>query len=163
VSRSTRGQLPQLAPSWWIRAGGGGGLATAGSRAAFDWLAERKIGIPPTRWHVAIGLDVRDEPAPGDFDEATDSRFHVEIYSEEWGFFFCTGGRASWIRITDVAFVHMRAQFGLLARVPRLTAIGALLRALETEHGLAFKREHAYVSTSLSGAEPLIRAWIASL
>jgi hypothetical protein len=163
VSHSTRGQLPQLAPSWWIRAGGGGSLATVGSRAAFDWLGDRKIPRPSTRWHVAIGLDVRDEPAPASFDEATDSRFHIEIYAEEWGFFFCTGGRASWIRITDVPFVHMRDDFGLRARVLPLPEIGSLLRALEAEHGLAFKRELAYVNTSLSAAESLIRAWIASL
>ena len=134
-----------------------------GSRASFDWLASRGQLAPSTRWHVAVGLDTRDEPAPASFDENTDSRFHIEIYSEEWGFFFCHRARASWIRITDVAFVHMRDDYGLLARVPALPAIGELLRAMESEHGLAFKREHAYVNTSLIGAEPEIRAWIASL
>ena len=163
MSRSTRGLLPQLAPSWWIRAGGGGALSTDGSRAAFEWLAARGQPVPAMRWHVAIGLDVRDEPAPASFDEATDTRFHVEIYSEEWGFFFCYRGKASWIRITDVAFVHMRDDYGLLARTPKLAAIGTLLRALELEHAITFRRKLAYVNTSLSGAEAQIRAWIESL
>ncbi len=159
----TRGQLPQLAPAWWIRAGSGGPLTTPGSRAAFDWLEEHKLPTPSTRWHVAIGLDVRDEPAPASFDEASDSRFHVEIYSEEWGFFFCHGGRASWIRITDVPFVHIRDDYRLLARTPTLRDIGVLLRALEQEHALKFRREHAFISTSLVAAEPQIRAWVLSL
>lgn len=163
MSSTSRGQLPRLAPSWWIRAGGGGALATLGSKAAYAWLADRQVPAPSTRWHVAIGLDVRDEPALAGFDEATDSRFHVEIYAEEWGYFFCHAGRASWIRITDVPFVHMRDDYGLLAATPALDAIGDVLRKLEDEHHLAFRRDLAFVSTSLVNAEPAIRRWIATL
>ena len=65
--------------------------------------------------------------------------------------------------MTDVSFVHMRDDYGLLARAPTLPAIGTLLRALELEHGLVFQRPLAYVNTNLSGAEAQIRAWIASL
>jgi hypothetical protein len=156
-------RLPQLAPAWWIRSGGGGALSTVGSHAAFEWLAARKVAAPPTRWHVAIGLDVRDEPAQASFDELTDSRFHIEIYSEEWGFFFCHGGRASWIRITDQPFVHVRDDYGLLAATTSLDHIGTLLRSLEAKHSLQFRREHAYVNTNLVTAEPAIRAWIQEL
>lgn len=146
-----------------MTAGGGGALTTPGSKAAFEWLATRRIPAPSTRWHVAIGLDTRDEPALASFDEATDSRFHVEIYSEEWGFFFCHAGRASWIRVTDLPFVHMRDDYKLLAQTPTLDTIGTLLRSLEDQHGVKFKREHAYVNTNLVNAEPAIRAWILKL
>ncbi len=115
------------------------------------------------RWHVAIGLDVRDEPARASFDEQTDSRFHIEIYAEEWGFFFCHAGRASWIRVTDQPFVHMRDDYGLLALTPPLDAIGTLLRKTEQEHQLAFRRKLAFVSTSVANAEPAIRRWIEQL
>ena len=115
------------------------------------------------RWHVAIGLDVRDTPALASFDEATDSRFHIEIYGEEWGYFFCHGGKASWIRITDQAFVHMRDDYGLLASTPKLEDIGKTLRAVEQQHGLKFRRDLAFVSTSLVNAEPAIRTWVESL
>ena len=155
--------MPQLAPAWWIRAGGGGALATPGSAAAFEWLAERKVPAPAMRWHVAIGLDVRDEPAPQSFDVTTDSRFHIEIYSEEWGFFFCHAGRASWIRVTDVPFVHVRDDYGLLAGTPKLEDIGTLLRSLEELHALRFRRDLAYINTSLVNAEPAIQAWIQAL
>jgi hypothetical protein len=138
-------------------------LSTAGSTASFAWLADRKIPVPDSRWHIAIGLDVRDEPARGSFDEAVDTRFHIEIYAEEWGYFFCLGGKASWIRITDVPFVHMRDDFGLLATVPGLREIGSELRRIEGAHGVSFRRHHAYVSTSLASAEPAIRNWVLGL
>ena len=155
--------MPQLAPSWWIRSGGGGSLSTDGSRAAFAWLASQRLPAPNARWHVAIGLDVRDEPAPATFDEAVDTRFHIEIYAEEWGFFFCHQGRASWIRVTDQPFVHIRDDYRLLASTPKLDNIGTLLRTVESQHAIRFRREHAFVSTSLVSAEPTIRAWVQTL
>lgn len=163
MSRSTRGQLPQLAPPWRISASSAGALGTIGSREAFSWLADRSIPTPPTRWHVAIGLDVRDEPAQPSFDDASDTRFHIEIYAEEWGFFFCHAGRASWIRITDQPFVHLRDDFALIGKTPSLPSIGALLRELEAEHAIAFRRDLACVSTNLVNAEPAIRRWISAL
>lgn len=137
-------------------------MGTSGSRAAFEWLGARDITAPPTRWHVAIGLDVRDIPAPATFDEASDTRFHVEIYAEEWGWFFCHQGRASWIRVTDQPFVHIRDDYRLLDETPGLSNIGTLLRALESRHALQFRRDLAFVSTNLS-AEPKIREWIQAL
>jgi hypothetical protein len=109
---------------------------------------------------VEISLATLDAAAPLQFDERQDTRFHVDIYAEEWGFFFCHGGRTSWIRITDIPFVHGRDEFGLLAQAPRLADIGALLRGLENQHHLAFHRKHALVRTNIAGAEPGVRRWV---
>ena len=60
----------------------------AGTLAASAWLSALGLNPPPgtLRWHAEISLDVRPGPAPAEFDEARDTRFHVDIYSEEWGF-----------------------------------------------------------------------------
>ena len=121
--------------------------STAGWTASAAWLDDRGVA-PVTRWSVTIELGVLD------------TRFRIEIYAEEWGYFFSHHGRASWIRITDVPFAHGRDDFGLLARTPALAEIGALLRALEQEHGVELDREHALVRTTLPSAEPAIRRWI---
>src|SRR5215831_84182 len=105
--------------------------STAGALAASAWLNERSLLAPASRWHVEVALDVRDGPALAEFDEHLDTRFHVAIYSEEWGFFFCHGGRASWIRVTDVVFVHVRDDFRLLTQTPALKDIGLMMRRLE--------------------------------
>jgi hypothetical protein len=97
------------------------------------------------------------------FDERSDTRFRLEIYSEEWGVFFCHKGRASWIRVTDIPFVHGRDDFHLLQAVPALNDIASLLRSIEQEHAIAFKREHALIRTNLPAAEPVVRAWIRTL
>ena len=89
---------------------------TAGKLAAQGWLRARALSAPAfTAWHVEVSLDVRDEPAPMLFDERRDTRLRIEIYSEEWGVFFCHHAKASWIRVTDIAFVHGRDDFNLLA------------------------------------------------
>lgn len=147
-----------------IRAGSSSTWSTAGALAAGQWLRSVGVATPATvRWHVEVAFGVLDEPAPVEFDDATASRFHLDIYSEEWGVFFCHGGRSSWIRVTDIAFVHGRDDHALLGVTPSLRAIGSLLRRLEHQYALAFRREHALVRTNLAGAEPAIRAWIASL
>ena len=115
------------------------------------------------RWHVEIALDVRDEPAQLEFDEATATRFQLEIYAEEWGFLFCHAGLLSRIRINNIAFVHGRDDYRLLGSMPPLAQIGSLVRELEQRHGIAFRREHALVLTDLAGAEPAIRAWLRTL
>jgi hypothetical protein len=135
-----------------------------GSLAAFGWLDDRGVARPSSRWSIEIALDVIDRPTAGEFDARGASRFHLDIYSEEWGYFFCHAGRASWIRTTDVAFVHVRDDYALLAHTPPLAQIGELVRALEREHGLALRRDRARVSTDL-GAEALVatRRWLATL
>ena len=63
--------------------------------AASAWLANRNLIPKDPRWHVEIVLEAVGQP---------DSRFHLEVYAEEWGFKFCHAGRVSWIRVTDVPF-----------------------------------------------------------
>jgi hypothetical protein len=134
-----------------------------GARAAKGWFDERGFDGPQVqRWHAELSMTTLDGPAPAHFDERTDTRFHIDIYAEEWGFFFCHGGRTSWIRVTDIPFVHGRDEFRLLAQVPALADIGALVRGLENQHGVMFRRKHAMVRTNVARAEVAIRRWIES-
>ena len=71
-------------------------------------------------------------------------------------------GEASWIRVTDVAFVHGRDDFELVGRIPRLDAIGTLLRDVEREHGLVFDRHRPFVRSSF-GAYDAIAGWARTL
>ncbi len=138
--------------------------ASVGSRGSASWIVERGV-TPPTgpRWHVEILLDVLDARAPSEHDESTATRFHIDIYSEEWGFYFCHGGRCSWVRITDQPFVHGRDDYHLLGLTPALADIGQLLRHLELKNKVRFRREHANIRTNVPGAEPAVRAWVATL
>lgn len=97
----------------------------------------------------------RDEPP-------ADARFVLEIFSEEWGFRFLRGTSASWIRVTDVAFVHGRDDFELLRRTPKLESIGVLVRALEAEHDVRFDRTRALIRSSFDGADRIV-SWVANL
>ena len=140
------------------------GPQSTGAVASAHWLAQRRLSSTSVvRWHVEIALDVVEAPAPVEFDERTATRFHVDLYSEEWGVFFCHAGRSSWVRVTDIAFVHGRDDFGLLADMPALPDLGPWLRRLEQQHGVVFQRALALVRTNLVNAEPVIRRWIASL
>lgn len=133
-------------------------------RAASTWLGDRGIHAPTLkRWHVEVSLATLDVSAPVTYDDRVDTRFHVDIYSEEWGFFFCHGGRASWIRVTDIPFVHGRDDFRLLAQAPALSAIGTMLQTLENRHQLSFRRKLALVRTNIPGSEDSIRAWVETL
>jgi hypothetical protein len=137
---------------------------TLGAQAAGAWYSDRGFRAPThERWNVEISLATLDVPAPEMFDDRIDSRFHVDIYGEEWGFFFCHGGRTSWIRVTDVPFVHGRDEFELLSTSPRLGEIGELLRGLESRHRILFRRKQALVKTNLPSAESSIRRWIEAL
>jgi len=105
-------------------------------------------------------MDVVPTPPVTDFDETTASRFHLDMYSEEWGMFFCHRGKSSWIRVTDIPFVHTRDDFSLLAITPALKEVGALVRKLEQMHDLKFRRDLALVRSNIAGAEPRARAWL---
>jgi hypothetical protein len=147
-----------------IRASSGNTSSTAGALAAESWLRTRSVSPPAgQRWHVEISLDVIAGRPPTDYDEKTATRFDLNIYAEEWGVFFCHSGQASWIRVTDIAFVHGRDDFTLLASMPPLKDISLLLRRLERTHNLNFQRQHALVKTNIVGAEAEIRAWITTL
>jgi len=138
--------------------------SNVGATASAQWLADRGIPLPTgTRWHIEIQLDVSDVRASSQFDEQTATRFHIDIYSEEWGFYFCHAKQSSWIRVTDQAFVHGRDDFKLLPMTPALNDIGQVVRQLEQKYGVQFRRDLALVRTNLAKAEPAIRAWIATL
>src|SRR5437764_11086748 len=86
--------------------------ATAGILAARAWLAARALDPPAgLSWHATIELPT---------EAIVDTRFRIEIHSQEWGFCFGHGGRGSWIRVTDIPFVHGRDEFRLLAQTPAL-------------------------------------------
>lgn len=136
----------------------------AGKLAAQAWLGARALFAPTlTPWHVEISLGITDEPVTPQLDEARDTRFRIEIYSEEWGVFFCHAGQSSWIRVTDVAFVHRRDDFKLLTRMPALRNVGILLHWIELEHGLRFRRNKALVRSNVPKALVAAQQWLVTL
>jgi hypothetical protein len=146
------------------KGGPGSSNVTAGALAAATWREARGIAAPiDRRWHVEIALAVLDEPAPLVFDEMTATRVHLDIYAEEWGFYMSHAGRASWIRVTDIAFVHGRDELRLLDLCPPLKDIGSLVRRFEQMHRVRLRRDQAAVTTNLVGAESSIRSWLQSL
>lgn len=137
---------------------------TVGAKGAATWLSS--LGQTPpatTRWFVEIALGTGARRPITDFDAATDTRFHINVYSEEWGVFVCAQGLSSWIRVTDAAIVHGRDDFSLLTIVPPLRDIGKLLRRMENQLAVAFEREHAAIRTNLAAAEPAVRSWVSAL
>ena len=122
-------------------------LGTLGADASAKWLAALSLDVVP-RWYAEIEL------AHGT------SRLQLNIYAEEWGFAFHHDDRSSWIRVTDIPFVHGRDDFALLAHTPELLDIGGFIASLEKTHGLAFERHAANVRTNLDGAKDVIRAWL---
>jgi hypothetical protein len=148
-----------------VIASGGHKSSTYGALAADAWIRHRGAtsSTTPPRWHVEIALDVAQTRAPSEWDEATATRFHIDIYAEEWGFYVCHGGRSSWIRVTDIPFVHGRDDFTLLRWTPALGDIGELLRQFELTHSVRFQREHATIRTNIAMLEPAIRRWVAAI
>ena len=145
-------------------AAGASSWSSAGALAAAAWLRQRNLSATHSmRWHIEIAMDTSAAPAQSEYDERRASRFHIDIYSEEWGVFFCHGGRSSWIRVTDIPFVHVRDDFALLGITPALKDLGALLRLVEQRNVIRFQRHLALVRTNLVSAEPTIRRWLESL
>lgn len=125
--------------------------ANTGPIASAAWLAARELYPKDPKWHAVATL-----PAEG-------ARFQLEIYAEEWGFVFEIADKQSWIRITDVPFVHGRDDHGLLSRTPPLRQIGKLVRSLESAHAIKFDRDGAQIDTTIADGVDAIRTWIASL
>jgi len=123
-----------------------------GPLATSAWLVERNLFPDEPRWFVEIVFAIRDG-----------TRFHIELFAEEWGYVFTHDGRTSWIRVTDVPFVHGSDAHKLLHLTPPLKGVGKLLRHIEQQHGLAFSREHATLRTNIPDGERAVRAWIAAL
>ena len=146
---------------------------TAGALASANWLRSRGAGPSILRWHVEATLVVMPKRAMSDFDENTratsefgeniGTRLRLEIYSDEWGVFFHHEGRSSWIRVTDIAFVHGNDDFRLLPILPALKDIAVLVRKLEVLHTLRFKRDQALLNTNVPTLERQIHAWLATL
>ena len=131
------------------------GLATAG------WLSARGLAAPPgSRWDVAIALDVVDRPARVTFDGKLDTRFHVSISANEWGYFFCHHAQVSWIRVTDNVWVHERDEYQLARVTPPLRDLALFVGKLEATHKIAFQRRYAHVATNLVDSAAAIKRWI---
>jgi hypothetical protein len=122
-----------------------------GPLASAAWLVARGLFPREPRWFVELEL-VADE----------DTRLVIEIYAEEWGFAFHHADRVSWIRITDIAFVHGRDEHGLLVEAPTLRDIGRLITRLERRYGIELARTPT-IKTSLVDADATIRDWAATL
>lgn len=132
----------------------------AGALAAGAWLSARGLSVAQhPRWEVAIALDVVDAQASAEVASARDTRFHIAIAASEWGFYFCHHSRASWIRVTDVPFIHERDDFELLPHVPPLRDLGQLVQRLEAKYRIQFRRKHASIKTTLPDIEQAVRIW----
>jgi hypothetical protein len=142
----------------------GTSTTTAGKLAARTWLESLALTPPAGRpWFVELTLGV-DEATPAlAFDCQTETRLRMEVFSEEWGVQFCHRGRSSWIRVTDIPFVHGRDDFALSAIMPPLRNIGFLVRSIESEHAMRFDRGLALVRSNVPGAELALRPWLAAL
>lgn len=135
---------------------------TVGSMDSNDWLAARGLSAGGQPWFVEIALGIGDG-APGEsWSGATDTRFQLFIYPQEWGFLFCHGSRTSWIRISDRAYVHGRDEYGLVGSTPPLRDLSAFARELEQHHRIVLRRDRPLVRTNLT-ADDCVRAWVASL
>jgi hypothetical protein len=135
----------------------------AGALATSGWLAARGLArVAPAAWEISISLDVVDRAASRCFVEATDTRFHISLSASEWGFYFCHGGRTSWIRVVDAPLRHERDDFDLAGSVPALRDLGVLVHALEERHEIQFRRTRAHVHSTIPGSEPKIRLWLAA-
>ena len=122
-----------------------------GGKAASAWLSARGLEASTSRWSVLIALDTGD---------ANDTRFHLAIDGNEWGYCFVRGSGMSWIRVTTAAFVHERDDFGLLVQTPSLASVGELIQRLEERYQIQFDRRNAQLKTNIIGADHKIRLWV---
>lgn len=129
-----------------------------GPLASAAWLVERGLTPREAKWFVEIEL-----AASGNSDRLRTGKLLLEVYAEEWGYQFEHDGRISWIRVTDVPFVHGRDEHGLLAKTPRLEQISVLVREIEQRHGLVFERQHAVVRSNVPDEDGVIATWIKRL
>jgi hypothetical protein len=127
-----------------------------GPLATAVWLMTHGLPCREPRWFVEVDLRVPHA------DEDSATLLRIELFSEEWGFWFRHEGKVSWIRVTDVPFAHGRDEHALLSHTPALKNIGRLVSTLEERFGIQFDREAAEIRTSIVGAEQPVRDWIAS-
>jgi hypothetical protein len=129
-----------------------------GPLAAAAWLMARGLTPPDSRWHAEINISTTEAAV----EEQGPTVFRVELYSEEWGFWFRHAGKVSWIRVTDLPFVHGHDEHGLLADTPALKNLGTFVRTLERRFGFQFALDAPHVRSSLMNAETAIREWLAA-
>ncbi len=123
-------------------------LLTLGAEAANRWRTSLRLPAV-SKWQAEIAIEA-----------STDTAFELNIYPEEWGFAFRHDGRCSWIRVTDIPFVHVHDDFELLRRTPDLLAIGETIAELEIAHAISFQRAHARIRTNIPKAGDVVREWI---
>ena len=119
-----------------------------GRDEAVAWLRMRGLQETP-RWHVEVVLEA-----------SAGSQFHLNVYAEEWGFAFHHARRSSWIRVTDIPFVHGRDDFGFVRQPPTLEAISSFVIDLEHEHGIKLIRSTVAVRSNLNNATSAVRRWL---
>jgi len=129
-----------------------------GPLASAAWLNARGLLPREAKWFVEIEL-----PAKGKSEHEILAKLLLEVYAEEWGFRFERDRRVSWIRVTDVPFVHGRDDHGLLVKIPRLERIGHLVRAIEGEHKIEFERKRPTIRSNVPDNTGVIPSWIAEL
>jgi hypothetical protein len=134
-----------------------------GPLATASWLAARGLLPDGPRWFVDVALSPVASRSPLVLDEETATQLQLEIYAEEWGIAFRHLGKGSWIRVTDLPFVHGRDDYVMLETIPALRNIGDLVRAIEARFAIRFERRAPTIRTSISSAEPIIRDWVATL
>ena len=122
-----------------------------GALATAAWCAEHGLVPKDNLWFVEVVFT------------AGTAKLTLEVYAAEWGFSVHHADRVSWIRVTDIPFVHGRDDFALLSAATGLSQLRRVFDAARTEHGLAFARETADVRTNLDDALPAIRRWLAAL
>ncbi|MDQ3339178.1 MAG: hypothetical protein M4D80_28790 [Myxococcota bacterium] len=125
--------------------------ANTGPLATAAWCVSRDLFPKDRNWFVEIAMP------------AGSSRFAIEIFGAEWGFSFQHDGRVSWIRVTDIPFVHGHDDFQLLHEASSLMQIGEVVCKIEHLYGIKFARDEAAVRTSIEDGEPAIREWLRSL
>jgi hypothetical protein len=125
-----------------------------GPLATAAWLLGRSLFPREKNWFVEIELCA---------DNVANARFGIEIYAEEWGFAFRHDDRVSWIRVTDIPFVHGRDDFELLRASSGLRNIGNVIEQVENCYDLHFTRDLAIVRTNIAESDEAIRTWIAGL
>jgi hypothetical protein len=132
-----------------------------GAIAVDAWLSARGVFPPVGKpWSVSVALDTKDRAV---YIATLDTRFHLSIHPDGWGYAFTHNGRHSEITIANTPSVSGRDDHGLLASTPSLANVGALVRELERRYAVHFPRHAATVSTDLLGAEPVVRAWLTSI
>jgi hypothetical protein len=132
--------------------------------AARAWLRSRGLSSSSLQlWHVDIALDIGELVTRASFEDRNDTRFRLEIYSEEWSFTFCHARQQTRIRVSHSPTIDGRDDFGLLRATPLLGDVGTLLRTIEHAHKLRFRRHRAVVRTNLPVAEASIHRWVESL